>query len=325
MAFKRTSLSFIPSLLPNQTLYSWGAVFHEQSGNSSAERSRSQLFGLVRRGLHFHIPSHLDKFCANTQLALGTPETLIQIATTVPYYTRFRTPSVSARILKLARGNSSYGVAQALGMAKTTIYTPPPRRSCYQCVQDDLAELGFAYWRRDHQLPGILVCPKHGKALLSLPYDHRDIHNDKFLWPDEDWNLMGASANSNWPTTTLVTLNRLAKLATDMANDNLTENYSLRKMRSAFLSILHKRGLIAPDGSLEVTPALRDYGHHFCSVLKIPEIAAAEKTSIRPIVYVLRHTKFRIHPLEWMLLIDWLFGDWSTFIEYYSHTDMKQQ
>jgi hypothetical protein len=253
-------------------------------------------------------------------LALGTPETLIQIATTVPYYTRFRTPSVSARILKLARGNSSYGVAQALGMAKTTIYTPPPRRSCYQCAQDDIAELGYAYWRRDHQLPGVLVCPKHGKLLLSLPYDHRDIHNENFLWPDEDWNLMGASASPNLPTTTLVTLSRLAMLAIDMAKDNLIESYSIRKMRITFLSILHKRGLIAPDGSLEVTPALHDYGHHFSSVLEIPEIAAAAQTSIRPIVYALRQTNCRIHPLEWMLLIDCLFGDWSIFKEHYLHS-----
>lgn len=220
MAFKRTNLSFIPPLLPNQTLYSWGAVFHEQSGNSSVERSRSQLFGLIRRGLHFHIPSQLDTFCANKQLALGTPERLIQIATTVPYYTRFRIPSVSSRILKLARGNSSYGVAQALGMAKTAIYPPPPRRSCYQCVQDDLAELGFACWRRDHRLPGVLVCPKHGTTLLSLPYDHRNIHNENFLCPDENWNLVGGSVYPNWPATTLVTLNRLAKLGTDMASGN---------------------------------------------------------------------------------------------------------
>lgn len=89
------------------------------SGNSTADESLVQTFALMRKGLHFHIPSHLDAFCASTQLALGSAETIVQTATTLPYYTRFRSPDVAASVLKLVRGNSSHGVAQALGMAKT--------------------------------------------------------------------------------------------------------------------------------------------------------------------------------------------------------------
>lgn len=106
-------------LLPNQTLYSWWEVFHEMSGNSTANESLVQTFALTRKGLHFHIPSHLDAFCASTQLALGTAETIVRAATTLPFYTMFRSPDVTARVLKLVKGNSSHGVAQTLGMAKT--------------------------------------------------------------------------------------------------------------------------------------------------------------------------------------------------------------
>lgn len=45
----------------------------------------------------------------------------------------------------------------------------PPHRGwsvCVNCVDEDLKFWGFSYWRRDHQLPGVVSCAKHGVALL---------------------------------------------------------------------------------------------------------------------------------------------------------------
>jgi len=317
MIHSRACLSFVPPLLPDQTLYSWGAMFHEMSGNATVEESLVQTFALVRKGLHFHIPSHLEAFCANTQLALGTTEDIVEIATTLPYYTKFRSPNVTSSIMKLVRSNSSHGVAQALGMAKTASYAHPPRRSCYQCIQADIDTFGFAYWHRDHQLPGVLICPKHGTTLLSLPYDHDSIHSETFLRPDDDWNLIDTNTHPDWPSDTLITLHRLAQLATDMARGELMGGYSMSKMRDACLSMLIERNLIASDDSLMVTQALHDYENHYNSIADVPEIAMASQSSIRPLLYVLRQVDCRTHPLEWMLVIDWLFGDWTTFQERY--------
>lgn len=285
------------------------------SGNSTADESLVQTFALMRKGLHFHIPSHLDAFCASTQLALGSTETIVQTATTIPYYTKFRSPGVSARVLKLVRGNSSHGVSQTLGMAKTAIYAHPPRRSCHICIQSDKAEFGFAYWRRDHQLPGVLVCQKHGTALLSLPHDHNSIRNENLLWPDNDWDL--SSAPPDWPAPSMISLHRLAQLAADLARGNLAEGYSVRKMRSVCYPMLQERQLIAQDGGLMVHEALQDYGSHFISVAASPEFSSAIQGSIRPLLYILKLSDRRIHPLEWMLIIDWLFGDWGTFEKCY--------
>lgn len=317
MTSSRHSLSFVPPLLPNQNIYSWEAVFHEMSGNASVNETRLQLCGSVKGGRHFHMPSHLDALCASTQLALGTPEDIVRIATTLPYYTRFRNPDVAASVLKQVRGKSSYGIAQSLGMASTHIYQHPPRRSCLHCIQADKSEFGFAYWRRDHQLPGVLVCQQHGTTLLSLPYEHDSIHSQLVLWPDADWHLTTVGDLPDWSTTTRITLHRLALLAAEMARGGLVGNYSMRKMKNVCLPILCERNLIAPDGSLILPQALHEYRDHFSSVAAVPEIEAAAQSSIRPFLFVLRQVDHRTHPLEWMLLIDWLFGDWPTFQERY--------
>lgn len=295
-------------------------MFHEMSGNSTIDESLMQTFGLKRKGLHFHIPSHLDTLCASTQLALGTADAIVQTATTLPFYTKFRSPNVAASVMKAARSNRSHGVAQTLGMVKTSIYAHPPRRSCYQCVQADVGAFGFSYWHRDHQLPGCLVCQKHGAPLRSQPHDHGSIHNKAFIWPDEDWSLMDASVCPNWPTATLAMLQRLAQLGADMTRGNLVGGYSMQKMQNACLSILSERKLITQEGSLMVYEVLQNYRNHFNSVVTVPEIAVAVQSSILPLMYILKLVDRRTHPLEWMLIIDWLFDDWATFEKYYQQS-----
>ena len=40
---------------------------------------------------------------------------------------------------------------------------------CRSCVAEDLDFHGYAWWRRDHQAPGQMWCPKHGTTLLHHP------------------------------------------------------------------------------------------------------------------------------------------------------------
>lgn len=44
--------------------------------------------------------------------------------------------------------------------------TPP--RYCMSCVEEDLRELGHSYWRRTHQLPGVVICPDHSECLQTV-------------------------------------------------------------------------------------------------------------------------------------------------------------
>jgi len=39
---------------------------------------------------------------------------------------------------------------------------------CYECIKEDIDFLGFTFWRRSHQLPGIDWCQKHATALRSV-------------------------------------------------------------------------------------------------------------------------------------------------------------
>lgn len=321
MTSKRQNLSFVPLLLPNQTIYSWGAIFHEKSGNSTVDQTRLQLFGTARGRWHFHIPSHLNELCASTQLCLGTPEAVVRDATTIPYYTQFRNSSVVSSVLEQVRGNNSRGLARDLGMTRTAFNAHPPRRSCHECVLADEDEYGFAYWRRDHQLPGVLVCQKHGTALLALPYDRDSVHREIFLWPNNDWNKKNAQSFADWSGARLNDLQRLAQIAADMAGGKLAGGYSVQKMKKTCLLALHDQDLMDVNESLNLSKAMHEYSNHFVNFESLPELTTAIQRSIEPLLFILKGKERRTHPLEWMLIIDWLFGDWATFQEKYERTN----
>lgn len=321
MTSKRPMLSFVPPLLPNQTIYSWGAVFHEKSGNSTIDQTRLQLFGTARGRWHFHIPLYLNELCASTQLRLGSAEVIVRDATIIPYYVQFRAPTVADYVLDQVRGNGNGGQVRELGMIKSAFSPHPPRRSCHECVLADEDEHGFAYWRRDHQLPGVLVCQTHGTALLELPYGPDSVQRGIFLWPNNDWNSRDARSMPNWSEATLHTLKRLAKFATDMAGGHLEGGYSTQKMRNTCFVALQERSLIATDRSLNLSHALRDYGDHYASLNGLPEFTSAIQRSIKPVLFLLGGKEHRTHPLAWMLIIDWMFGDWATFRKAYERSE----
>lgn len=50
----------------------------------------------------------------------------------------------------------------------------PDAMACRQCIAEDLEFWGFSYWRRRHQLPGVVWCDKHHEPLFEADkgFDH---------------------------------------------------------------------------------------------------------------------------------------------------------
>lgn len=47
---------------------------------------------------------------------------------------------------------------------------------CTQCVHEDITIHGMSYWRREHQLPGLYCCTKHGKPLGYVEVPNAFLH-----------------------------------------------------------------------------------------------------------------------------------------------------
>ena len=60
-------------------------------------------------------------------------------------------------------GDWKHSVIKRISMANLRDYAC----FCEQCVQSDMEKLGYSYWRRSHQLPGVSKCTVHSESILT--------------------------------------------------------------------------------------------------------------------------------------------------------------
>ena len=96
---------------------------------------------------------------------------LLRQHTLFPYLTFSMSPSRRRRIEEsLSSENSATQVR--LWFGRWNVKPPSYLLYCSTCVVEDRKSPGgFAYWRRCHQLPGVVVCPKHCEALTVTSYE----------------------------------------------------------------------------------------------------------------------------------------------------------
>lgn len=95
---------------------------------------------------------------------LTTPDLLLDYHTVFPYSTAFyRSETVeAARAAALAVGVEARGVGAVTQSVSDLV---PRRRWCPMCAADDFEAWGESFWRRTHNLPGVLVCLTHSRPL----------------------------------------------------------------------------------------------------------------------------------------------------------------
>lgn len=93
---------------------------------------------------------------------------MISNHTSFPYFTYFDTREQrDAAWNTMTETNSCIKTNMSLGLTsyRQTVKSPHPRY-CVDCLKEDI-KLGFTYFRREHQLPAVALCWKHGSILAS--------------------------------------------------------------------------------------------------------------------------------------------------------------
>lgn len=156
-------LACFPEPYPDEVFYSicarYGARMHYTSGRGVVR----DLFGPVAASAVVDLPSHLDRLAANlTSISHLSANDYIEQHTLFPYYEAFQTEKCISQLRDDMRGDKGGSMHVRAGLAATRVTQPRWLRFCPLCVKQDRESYGEVFWRRSHQLPGILVCPIHG-------------------------------------------------------------------------------------------------------------------------------------------------------------------
>lgn len=161
------SIGYFPSLLPDELLYSQIARFARHRGLSVDGSLATELFGRRHAVAAIDLPGGLEALSRRVgPEGRHGVDAMIDQATLHPFYAATASPRVVAAT-RLAMAGSSSGVHTRFGIAAFRIPVPTRVRFCRLCLREMEQTHGERYWRRSHQLPGIVVCPDHGASLVS--------------------------------------------------------------------------------------------------------------------------------------------------------------
>ncbi len=164
-----TSFPFFPNPAPGETVYSTFCRCAERSGlperhlisELTGQQYRASIISPVPGylgALSKRIPS-CHSWCEPMNIVLGH--------TALPYIVYFyRKDEQLAMASELASKDVTHPLAMAMGLSRHI--TPPfPRspRYCLKCIAEQQQRFGFTFFRREHQLPGVLVCFEHEEVL----------------------------------------------------------------------------------------------------------------------------------------------------------------
>ncbi|WP_248885943.1 TnsD family Tn7-like transposition protein [Acidithiobacillus acidisediminis] len=192
-------LTYLPALHPEELLYSLLARTCRHSGWQSPKLALEEFFGhrSVRAGvfLQTELNCLADRLPARRQL---TSKRLAHKTTLLPYLTAFSTPDVRDWALSVLMGEN--GDADTLyirlGLVASSVNLTTTLRYCPAYRTEMLEKYGELYWRRDHQLPGVLVCPTHAVPLVDSRVILSHTGQHEFIAADEN----NCPANPNLPT-----------------------------------------------------------------------------------------------------------------------------
>src|SRR5450759_423861 len=160
---------FFPAPAEGETIYSGFCRCAERSGLPQGHIVSALTGQRHMYSLYGSLPGYLKTLASS--LPAGHPwtnlEHSIRLHTAMPYYTYFDSPMRrNEAVQALANNDFSQAVGMALGLTQYRCGAAPKHpRFCIECNREDEAALGFSYFRREHQLPAVVMCWNHGCVL----------------------------------------------------------------------------------------------------------------------------------------------------------------
>lgn len=307
----------LPSLVEGETMYSWCARYHRLSGNAIAGYSCAQLFGARRPSLKHDFPTSLSNLSKRTHGCLGDPEALALERTLLGYYAPFISVARYQQTLEAVCGQRKAEPKHLLGLMASRVGASHPLKACPECIQQDLAELGFSRWIVEHQWPSVWICRRHGNPLVRLA---------SHAQPRElrDWTLPEDYSTSDWeplPGIRPAFFEKLARIASVSAGiAQVSVVFDEDGLRNAYRQGARDRGWVAFDGSLRMLAMTRHLAASFGELANVHGfgfLAEADPNGGGVIGLLTRRFPGLRHPVKHAALIAFLFDSVEHFIDAY--------
>lgn len=262
------------------------------------------------------MPSGMDTLAKKIPLNLNSYE-LIRDYTLFPYYSAFQSEDRVNSILNAMRDDGKGGSIHTMaGIMASSLNPPAFLRFCLNCVIEDGEKFGELYWHRSHQMPGVILCPKHQSVIRDSMIRISEQNRHEFVAADEQNCLIQGTTM----TFRDADLEKLLQISKDI--EWSIRNYdSIRAkiisengLRESYLSLLQYKGFATANGRIYQNELLEGfkafYGDAFLNIMQSNFDCEDENNWLSGIVR--KHRK-AFHPIRHLLFIRFICGSLDNF------------
>ncbi len=303
-------LPFFPAGLPDETLHSRASRYHYLSGNLHDRYTLQDLFGSHTFAPTSNLPSHLLALCARLPRQMATsPDELIEEATLFPYFRPFLSKTQVNACRQAMLSNNAGDLKITMGVVASRIGGDNSFRYCQACVKADDHDHGIAYWHRVHQLPGVLVCPRHGEPLFELGHYWMKSHKHNLFLPSAP-EVVSVSYPYQIHTKHIDYLTKIAvdSAALLVARQGMIERADLS---THYRDRAHKQGWLGPGERLRIDD-VQQAATRCMELLPPLKCFRFVATGEQWILKLMRKHRSSMHPLKHLLLLTILQSDWAS-------------
>ena len=157
---------FLPKPYPDELLYSVIARYLVEVNPEKIKLAIASVFGKYIIN-YAETSAMIGEVAKRTWDAWGlTAMQIIDAHTLFPYYSRFASKTTINLCLNSLINDSSNKVLAKFGTASSNLVSMTYFRFCPECRSNDIEMYGVTYWRRLHQITGVIICPVHKCALM---------------------------------------------------------------------------------------------------------------------------------------------------------------
>jgi len=291
--------TYFPIIYDDELLFSMFARFHSRSLNRKDKKTIEEL-GL--HSLNPILPKDIEYFMSKlSYFNIPNENVFLKKHTLYNYYSNFLSNSEIDSLYKyVMHGNTTINTT-----LKTYVTFPVANlKYCNKCLREDYDKLGESYWRLSHQIPTVVICPKHFHPLIK---SESFIEHQKLEMPKV--NELSKSQSTLTKKTLFHAKNFIQQsLLLNSTNLNLFKKI---RLQSLYLLLIEK-GYIKESGKLDdvkLEKKLIDYfGIEFLKLIDFEWDHLVE--NIAPPIYYQNH----FGPVETLVLINFLSGSLHEFL-----------
>ena len=231
---------------------------------------------------------------------------IIDHLTAFPFHTAFMPQDIRDGVRAAMRGDMT-GVYTRLGLAAFKVRQVTRLQFCPDCLDEMDAQGIDPWWRRGHQLSGVLVCTVHRTVLRSS--DVRVSQRNRHAFVPASRTLCRSDAEPLIGGIAEVEMARLAELATAAAAllEGPPEPIGHEDRRDAYRARLAAVGLMRSARRLDVARLHAAFRDRWGSVPElIPGLELADDIERSWLTAMVRSRPRAVHPLQHLMLLGML-------------------